>query len=67
MLWKTFLYLHTMRAFQVYYDECAEEAYLTFDEERYNMYQTHFHSPSEHAVSDKNQRKTIVRASLRYQ
>lgn len=35
---------------QVIFEECSEEAFLTFNDERYNLIQIHVHSPSEHAV-----------------
>lgn len=35
---------------QVIFEECSEEAYLTFNDDRYNLIEIHIHSPSEHAV-----------------
>ena len=35
---------------QVFFDQCAEQAFLTFNGEQYNLIQFHIHSPSEHAV-----------------
>ncbi|CAM9471667.1 unnamed protein product [Ascophyllum nodosum] len=40
------------RVFEVFFDQCAEQAFLTFNGEQYNLIQFHIHSPSEHATAE---------------
>lgn len=50
---------------QVFFDGCSEEAHLNFDGERYNLYQIHIHSPSEHAVRRKAEARNLRCTLLR--
>lgn len=47
---------------QVIFGGCSEEAYMKLNGARYNLYQIHIHSPSEHAVRRKAEIDNMVRA-----